>query len=1033
LSDEKSQKTPTEILTDQFYSWEKRGRGWQVWSHPVQLEPTFIPFFGHFLQPTQNKIIDDGRQPTVLSKVADTIVSFFSSENENIEQPEDQEELYPHDSAYQDLFASPGQITEFQIFIPQEYNTRIEVMEHFVRSLNHLTCPVSFEFIGNDEHIIVQFSCSAEDADQLYSVLRAYLPEITILPTSGYLERHWDETEDSNSIVIDFGLANECMLPIQSYTRFDIDPLISIITALEAISENELGVFQILFSPVLNPWAENMIRAVTDIDGKSFFGDAPELVSLTKQKISKPLFSTVIRTAVRSHDPERMWNHAKRMVSSLHHFDLQGSNHFIPLDNEDYPDEIHELDLIHRRSHRTGQFLNAEELVSIAHIPNASVRSEKLFRDVLRTKKAPAITEGHALSLGMNHYGYGYNKVTLSPEQRMKHMYIIGASGTGKSTLVSNLISQDIHNGEGIAVLDPHGDLIDEILGLVPEERLGDVIVFDPSDAEYPIGFNIFDAHTELEKNLLASDLVGIFKRLSTSWGDQMNSVLSNAILALLEHPDGGTLINLRRFLVDKDYRNNFLKKVTDSEIVFYWEKEFPLLSGKPQGPILTRLDMFLRPKIIRNMVAQRKNRIDFSKIMNEKKIFLAKLSHGLLGEENSSLLGAFLVSKFQQAAMSRQELSKDARTHFYLYIDEFQNFTTPSMESLLSGGRKYNIGLVLAHQDLQQLVSRNKNVASSVITNPYTRICFRMGEQDAKKLESGFSYFNADDLQNLSIGEALCRVEQSAFDFNLTSPLPLETSSLDAKLRRNQLIDLSRKMYGVPRQEIEAAIEKETQETFGKKIFTEEIFPKETKEIVVPKDSETEISKKRVVKTPTDQEVLDDGPLLGRGGPQHKYLQQLIKKVAEERGYRALIEHQIDNGAGHIDVALLSDKIKIACEVSITTSVDHELGNIQKCIMAGFDPVILLASETKHLRKLQSYIEPRLSETEVPKVRFFLPDDFVAFIDQHGSENPKKETIVKGYKVKVNFKALDEKDQKARRESIAKILVQSMKRMERK
>ena len=253
-----------------------------------------------------------------------------------------------------------------------------------------------------------------------------------------------------------------------------------------------------------------------------------------------------------------------------------------------------------------------------------------------------------------------------------------------------------------------------------------------------------------------------------------MNSVLANAILAFLESDSGGTLVHMRRFLVDKEYRASFLKQVSDQEVVFYWQKEFPSLSGKPQGPVLTRLDTFLRPKPIRHMVAQKENRIDFGEIMNNGKIFLAKLAHGAIGEENSFLLGAFIVSKFHQLAISRQELAKEDRRPFYFYIDEFQNFITPSMESMLSGGRKHGIALILAHQELQQLASKNKEVASSVIANPYTRICFRMGDFDAKKLESGFSYFEATDLQNLGLGEAICRIEQTAYDFNLkTAPLP--------------------------------------------------------------------------------------------------------------------------------------------------------------------------------------------------------------------------------------------------------------------
>ena len=225
-----------------------------------------------------------------------------------------------------------------------------------------------------------------------------------------------------------------------------------------------------------------------------------------------------------------------------------------------------------------------------------------------RTKAAPAVAFGHQLFLGENDHAGKTVRVTQSPEQRIQHTYLIGASGTGKSTLLLNMIVQDIRNGEGLAVLDPHGDLIDHILGHIPEERFDDVVLLDPSDEEYPVGFNILSAHSELERNLLASDLGSVFRRLSTSWGDQMTAVLGNAMLAFLESSEGGTLADLRRFLVESDYRSRFLTTVRDQEVAYYWRKEYPLLSGRPQGPILTRLDTFLRPKLIRHMVSQRHN-----------------------------------------------------------------------------------------------------------------------------------------------------------------------------------------------------------------------------------------------------------------------------------------------------------------------------------------------------------------------------------------------------------------------------------------
>src|SRR5581483_408379 len=293
------------------------------------------------------------------------------------------------------------------------------------------------------------------------------------------------------------------------------------------------------------------------------------------------------------------------------------------------------------------------------------------------TKAAPPLAFGHAMVLGENHHAGETVRVSMTTEQRVRHTHLIGVSGSGKSTLLLNMIAQDVEQGNGIAVLDPHGDLVDQVIARIPAERIKDVVLLDPSDEGYPVGFNILSAHSDLERNLLASDLVSVFKRLSTSFGDQMTTVLGNAILAFLESSVGGTLTDLRRFLVEPAYRDRFLATVGDSEVVYYWQREFPLLSGKPQGPILTRLDTFLRPKVIRHMVSQKENRLDFADVMNGRKILLAKLSQGLIGEENSYLLGTLVVSKLNQVATSRQNMPAEARTPFYLYIDEFHNFVT--------------------------------------------------------------------------------------------------------------------------------------------------------------------------------------------------------------------------------------------------------------------------------------------------------------------------------------------------------------------
>ena len=259
--------------------------------------------------------------------------------------------------------------------------------------------------------------------------------------------------------------------------------------------------------------------------------------------------------------------------------------------------------------------------------------------------------------------------------------------------------------------------------------------------------------------------------------------------------------------MIEKSFRDEFLKTVSDPSIVYYWNKEFPILKSTSIGPILTRLDSFLRPKLIRNMVAQNKS-LDFEGIMDTKKILLIKLSQGLIGAENSYLLGTFMVSKLQQAAMARQAKAKVDRTNFYLYIDEFQNFITPSMSAILSGARKYHLGLILAHQDMQQLTKNDTELASSVVANAGTRICFRVGDTDAKKFEGNFSYFESYDLQNLDTGEAIIRIERPENDCNLKVIPYGELEPHTAKVNKDQVIEASRQSYGTPREDVEAFLQ---------------------------------------------------------------------------------------------------------------------------------------------------------------------------------------------------------------------------------
>jgi len=956
-------ETTAEQLTRQFYEWENCGRGWQLWEEPIEIEPVFHPFFGHSARPTSGAISDDGRRPRFLQSLADRLKSSLNGDALPIGAPEPIEEA--------SRFEDTGSLIEIHISLPSQTTVSKDAAEQFLMSIGAVSRPVSFEIIGTCDEIVVQIACSENDNRQVRQQLQAFFPEAVRTEHTDYVRALWSAGGDS--AIVEFGLSKEFMRPLSCFKRFEPDPLAGIIGSMVELATGEIAIFQVLLCPTSHPWQESILRAVTDGNGDSFFIDDPDMVSHAGRKIARPLFASVVRVAAHSPTSEGAWSLAHALAQSLRQFDDPSSNELIALSNDGYDEQSHVEDLLFRRSRRSGALLNSDELVSFVHLPSATVRSTKLKREDRKTKTAPAIAIGHPLILGENQCGGKTISVTASTDQRLRHTYVIGASGTGKSTFLLNLILQDIQNGQGIAVLDPHGDLIEEILIRIPQERISDVVLFDPSDEEYPVGFNILSAHSDLERNLLSSDLVSVFRRLSTSWGDQMSSVLGNAVLAFLESTQGGTLSDLRRFLVEPEFRERFLTTVQDPEVVYYWRREFPILIGKPQGPILTRLDTFLRPKIVRHIVSQKENRLDFASMMNDRRIFLAKLSQGLIGEENSYLLGSLLVSKFNQITMSRQELRASERAPFYLYIDEFHNFVSPSLAAILSGARKYSLGLILAHQELHQLVSRDSDVASAVISNPFTRVCFRLGDSDAKKLEDGFSFFKARDLQNLSVGEAVCRIERSEYDFNLkTMPLSVVTPEA-AEERRAQVVAHSRERYAV------------LKATAASAIFQNQP-PPVAENATPPKRHTTKtVTVFQASESPEASSALSAAvvsPLPGRGGQQHKYLQELIKRWAENRGYTVTVEKPILGGLGLVDVALEKPGQAIACEISVTTDAGHEVGNVQKCLAGGFEQVIVVSTDKKVLAKIHGAVAEGLPKEQLKKVRFMAPEEVFSFIE---------------------------------------------------
>ncbi len=399
-------------------------------------------------------------------------------------------------------------------------------------------------------------------------------------------------------------------------------------------------------------------------------------------------------------------------------------------------------------------------------------------------------------------------------KDRRQHMYIIGKTGTGKSVLAGNLIVQDIINGEGVCVVDPHGELVEGILKQIPRSRQKDIIYFNPADTDYHIGFNVLELPDPKYKHLVASGLMGIFTKMwANVWSARMEYILNNAILALLDTPNT-TLLGIPRLLTDKNYRQKIIGNLKDPVVKAFWVSEFEEWQDKFRNeaiaPIQNKVGQFLSTSLIRNVVGQSRSTIDIFDLMNEGKIFLVNVSKGRIGEDNSSLLGSMLITKIQLSAMERVRVPEDERRDFYLYVDEFQNFATDSFASVLSEARKYRLNIIIAHQYIGQLVEDSSTrVRDAVFGNVGTMIVFRIGAADAEFLENEFEpEFVIQDIVNLPNYHIYIKLMVNGVATRPFSAITLPAFKLNEEvMSEEEVIELSRKNYSRKNEDVEREI----------------------------------------------------------------------------------------------------------------------------------------------------------------------------------------------------------------------------------
>ncbi|MFH1347013.1 MAG: type IV secretory system conjugative DNA transfer family protein, partial [Spirochaetota bacterium] len=637
-------------------------------------------------------------------------------------------------------------------------------------------------------------------------------------------------------------------LPIRTYAEANMDTFSTILSGLSKINEIGEGagiqilvkaapssakktVFSMIerlkkggkFEDILKGGAINvkdLQKAISPENKKEEKIIDSEAIKALELKISKPLLAVNFRVLVSSPSQYETDAILESISGGFSQFAAPARQEFKIIK----PRVLN--DLVRRFSFREfddsqSMILNTEELTSIFHLPSFSTEVPKI--NWLKSKEAPppANLPNKGTLIGESFFRGERKQVYISEDDRRLHVYTIGQTGTGKSTLMTNMAIEDIRQGKGIAVIDPHGDLIEKILGLVPEKRFEDVVVFDPSDRWRPLGLNMleYDLNRPEEKTFIANEMQGIFNKLflAETMGPMFEQYMKNALLLLMEDysNEPATLMEVARIFTDLEFREKKLSRALNPVIVDFWRKEAVKAGGEAalanMTPYITsKFNNFTANDYMRPIIGQPKSAFNFRRIMDEGKILLVNLSKGKIGDINANLLGMVVVGKILMSALSRADTAKEKRRDFNLYIDEFQNFTTDSISTILSEARKYGLNLTVAHQFIAQL---NEKIKDSIFGNVGSIISFRVGPQDAEFLAKQFSQaFNENDLMNIDNFNAYAKIlinGQTSKPFNIRTVAP-EAGDSEVGER---LKEASRQKYGRDRQEVEDEILKRLRE----------------------------------------------------------------------------------------------------------------------------------------------------------------------------------------------------------------------------
>lgn len=720
----------------------------------------------------------------------------------------------------------------------EEKKNRIAVMEQFLSSLGalyekkarygqpYMVLEMAVPFSGSE----ISFYVSAPKKYEgfLEKQIYGFYPKAIVQKTEDYNIFN-PEGESAGGF---FKLDKNSILPIKTYKELEIDPLENLSTALSKITETgEGGAVQIVLRSASKNWAKFGLSVIQKINQGQSFKDAvkgkpkkkpkkdepvvqqrvspvdEEIMKSLQAKIAKTGFEANIRLLFSSKTKERAEELLSHLSGSFQQFSSPNSNSFkLEKMKKNGLKKLFFSFSFRLFERKQKLILNSEEIASIFHFPLTGLSSPKL--KWLKSKESipPTNIPAEGTVLGKNIFRGEETEIRMTDDDRRRHFYIVGQTGTGKTTLAVNMIQQDILAGRGVCYIDPHGQDVERILGMIPPERAEDVIYFNPGDLERPMGLNMleYDPNFPEQKTFLVNEMIGIFKKIFPDSGEALGPMFQQymrgaMLLAMDDVESGATLLEVPKVLADTAFRKYKLSKTNNIVVKDFWEKEAEKAGGEASlanfVPYITsKVNVFLANDIMRPILCQQKSAFDFRKIMDEKKIFLANLSKGRLGDLNSYLLGLIIVGKFLMAAFSRVDTSTKELNDFYLYIDEFQNFTTDTIATILSEARKFKLNLILAHQFIGQLEDKIKD---AVFGNVGSMAVYRVGAEDAEFLVKQFEpVFDAQDLLNIDNFNAYVKLlinNMVGVPFNMRCNPPAKSDPLIAA----KIKELSRLKYG--------------------------------------------------------------------------------------------------------------------------------------------------------------------------------------------------------------------------------------------